>query len=125
MIDITIVHNVVNPETGLTTKQENQKLTHRIPLDTLVEINLDYNDAHGCRLFVVEHNRDCDGTPLYSLSFEKSEYFTKYKDAPRHCKSLSERIDMENMIKMDRLKMDHGWDEGCLIVIKEPTNEQI
>lgn len=50
---------------------------HNIELGTLVEISCDDSlcdeeDQHnGLRLFVVQHTRDCDGTPLYSLSFTK------------------------------------------------------
>lgn len=42
------------------------------PLGALVEI-LPYEDSDhdGVRLFVVSHGRDCDGTPLYSLSWSR------------------------------------------------------
>lgn len=61
-------HNIadtVNPETGKTYREENHEKTHNIPLHSLVET------GEGLRLWVVEHSRDCDGTPLYSLSFNK------------------------------------------------------
>lgn len=41
---------------------------HAIALGSLVEIDIDYSPEHRLRLFVQAHNRDCDGTPLYSLS---------------------------------------------------------
>lgn len=69
-----MIHDLVNPETGLTYKQENLKKQHAIPIGTLVEVKWDayYGEGacmkyHG-RLWVVRHDRDCDGTPLYSLS---------------------------------------------------------
>lgn len=54
---------------GKTIRQNNLEKQHAIPLGTLVEINADYLDVHGVRLFVVNYSRDCDGTPLYDLSF--------------------------------------------------------
>lgn len=59
---------------GKTIKENNLKLKHLIPIGTLVEINIgkdDYLEVNGARAFVVEHTRDCDGTPLYSLSLSK------------------------------------------------------
>jgi hypothetical protein len=53
-------------------------LTHEIPLGSLVEVEIQiYQPGQGgsevnlkgkCKLFVVGLNRDCDGTPLYTLS---------------------------------------------------------
>jgi hypothetical protein len=66
-------------EDGRTIKEHNMDLKHNIPLGTLVEIvapDSDYETEeymrNGLRLFVVRHDRDCDGTPLYSLSFTKT-----------------------------------------------------
>lgn len=36
---------------------------HVIPIGTLVEINIDYIDEHKMRMYVIDHQRDCDGTP--------------------------------------------------------------
>lgn len=52
---------------------------HSIPLGSLVEVDVEEYASHThtgvqielkgkCRLIVVEHPRDCDGTPLYTLS---------------------------------------------------------
>lgn len=56
-------------------------LEHKYPLGTLVEVKVSIVDGessgdtgsvidlHGtCKLYVVGHSRDCDGTPLYELS---------------------------------------------------------
>lgn len=65
-------------DNGLTVKQNNLQLKHKIPLGALVEISYDSkydepdDDTNGLRLFVVDHSRDCDGTPLYGLSFSRS-----------------------------------------------------
>jgi hypothetical protein len=58
-------------ENGKTIRQNKMALTHNIPLGTFVEVEYDENDAsasEGQRLYVQGHNRDCDGTPLYSLT---------------------------------------------------------
>lgn len=53
---------------------ENEKMQHTIPLNTLVEVQGDdqgLEDVNGIRAFVIEHERDCDGSPLYRLSLQK------------------------------------------------------
>lgn len=63
-------------DNGKTVKENNLEKKHSIPLGSLVEIT--YEDSHeeenmyGTRAFVVQHSRDCDGTPLYSLSLKKT-----------------------------------------------------
>jgi hypothetical protein len=57
---------------GKTARENNLARPHLIPLDALVEIDCPESEFHGVRAFVVEHARDCDGTPLYSLSFHKT-----------------------------------------------------
>lgn len=66
-----IFHEIVEGN-GKTVKENNLVEQHRIPLGSLVEIVADSeypHDMDGCRLFVVEHARDFDGTPGYHLSF--------------------------------------------------------
>lgn len=80
-IQFVDINSIVNPSTGLTAREENEKKQHNIELGTLVEIE------NGCRLFVVAHERDWDGTPLYALSFNKewepNTYGTEYKTFAR------------------------------------------
>lgn len=75
-IELVNIADLKNPETGKTYREENNAKEHKIPLGSLVEVDFDdtYNDRphKGLRLFVVKHDRDCDGTPLYSLSFDKN-----------------------------------------------------
>lgn len=70
------ITDLKNPETGKTYREENNSKTHNIPLGSLVEVDFDDEfcdrEHKGLRLFVVSHDRDCDGTPLYSLSFNKN-----------------------------------------------------
>ncbi len=41
---------------------------HSIPLYSLVEIN--FNEYDGIRLYVQNHSRDIDGSPLYDLTYD-------------------------------------------------------
>jgi hypothetical protein len=74
MTQIMMVSDIVE-ENGKTIRQNNLDLVHDIPLGTMVEIAADeYDDEDsnsGLRLFVVNHSRDCDGTPLYDMSFRR------------------------------------------------------
>ena len=71
IMSIVMVSDIVE-ENGKTVRQNNMKKTHSIPLGYLVEIDGSggADEYHGVRLWVVKHSRDCDGTPLYDLSFE-------------------------------------------------------
>ena len=55
---------------GKTIRENNLELKHRYPIGSLVEVSSDFDQGdNGLRLFVVRHSRDCDGEPLYDLSF--------------------------------------------------------
>lgn len=75
MTIFTFVGDIVETN-GKTVKENNLNKNHNIPLKSLVEIvNMEENEEgseNGLRLFVVGHSRDCDGTPLYDLSFTLS-----------------------------------------------------
>lgn len=79
MSTVNFVGDIVESN-GKTWKENNLAKQHDIPLGTLVEITYksDYEDEedskYGLRLFVVNHSRDCDGTPLYDMSFDKNSY---------------------------------------------------
>ena len=102
----TIVNaaDIKNTETGKTFRQENNEKIHNIPLGTLVEVDFDDSDGdpkRGLRLFVVSHDRDCDGTPLYSLSFNKNWRNDLYG---------------EQFKQFMNMQIDSGYSEGCLKV---------
>ena len=73
MPDITFVGDIVE-ENGKTWRENREAIPHNIPIDTLVEVKYDSWYGNGAcskvraRLFVVEHARDCDGSPLYTLA---------------------------------------------------------
>ena len=58
-----LLHQLIEPN-GKTIKGNNLAREHAIAIGQLVEVR-----DTGVRLYVVRHDRDCDGTPLYSLSF--------------------------------------------------------
>lgn len=120
-------------EDGKTWKEKNMEIKHNIPLGSLVEINIESDGDHdvdpdslnGVRLFVCEHSRDCDGTPLYSLSHDKN--------ASVDLKQMDEEIKnkvwlkhpndyyYESLLKMNyqncKGKIIYGYDEESLQVI--------
>lgn len=70
-------------ENGKTIRENNLEKVHDIQIGTLVEVK--FHEWHGdgacekvhARLWVVSHDRDCDGTPLYSLSKFKEPMFVE------------------------------------------------
>jgi hypothetical protein len=106
-VDLVNVADLKNPETGKSYREENNEKVHNIPLGTLVEVDFDDSfcdkPVSGLRLFVVSHDRDCDGTPLYSLSFNRD-----WKETP------SELIPRIAYL----MQKDSGYSERCLKVIK-------
>lgn len=56
-----------NDPQSRTYRQVNNAKTHKYGLGVLVELD------NGVRLFTAKHTRDCDGTPLYSLTPESRE----------------------------------------------------
>jgi hypothetical protein len=60
---------------GRTYREINLAKTHAFPIGSLAEVvnHDDPEEVCGQRLFVVSHDRDCDGSPLYSLAFDPSD----------------------------------------------------
>lgn len=109
----TLIHNELT-DNGKTVRENNLELKHDIPLGTLVEIDCDYIDVHGLRLFVGAHGRDCDGTPLYSLTFDKEVIGKDFSDE----KFSSTTCPVEKHILLtDKAKFIHGFSRDGLIII--------
>lgn len=70
--------SIVEPN-GKTIRENNMEVAHNIPIGTLCEVKYDEWFGGGAgqkvhaRMWVVSHNRDCDGTPLYALSPKRLE----------------------------------------------------
>lgn len=79
MAEIMMFSDIVE-ENGKTIRENNMEKIHKIPIGSVVDVELDecldYEPGTEyetfirgkARLVVVAHNRDCDGTPLYSLA---------------------------------------------------------
>lgn len=61
-----------NDSQGRTYREINLSTKHQFSLDDLVELNT------GARLFIAKLTRDCDGTPLYSLSPDVEDGHVKW-----------------------------------------------
>ncbi len=74
---IVLVSDMVESN-GKTVRENNMDTNHAYPLGALVEICYEDSDDdennNGIRLFVVNHERDCDGTPLYCMAPTKTAY---------------------------------------------------
>ena len=74
--DKTVVVNFRDlvEDNGKTIEQNNLTKKHNIPVGALVEFKISHWHGGGAcekihaRLWIVSHDRDCDGTPLYTLS---------------------------------------------------------
>ena len=75
---VVFVKDIVE-DNGKTIFENNMEKCHKIPIDALVEVK--YDEWLGdsvcmkihARLWVYDHQRDCDGTPLYMLSKYKKK----------------------------------------------------
>lgn len=62
----TKIHDLVE-ENGRTIRENNLAINHHISIGSLVENIDEDSDYYHMRFYIVEHIRDCDGTPLYVL----------------------------------------------------------
>jgi hypothetical protein len=116
MTNTVYVPNIVQ-ENGKTVRENNLQIPHKIPLKTFVEINLDYNESHGCRGFVVDYQRDCDGEPLYGISMDPSD--------ADHIANMQNEVDnhlpeAEAWLRLAKSSVNGGWSTGCLIILRKP-----
>jgi hypothetical protein len=103
---------------GKTIKENNLEKKHKIAIGSLVEVK--YKRWHGegaceivyARLWVHSHDRDCDGTPLYSLS---PNYYTIYSGAKIH---FDGRILRDSIAKKILGDIRSGFPEECLKEIR-------
>jgi hypothetical protein len=118
------VANIVEAN-GKTVRENNKAIPHALPIGALVEITTDcpigefgtiYN---GVRLFVVKHDRDCDGTPLYSLSFDRNvlKAIENARADIKNNRDSSIHPLLTNSLGRDEGSITDGWDEGSLLLI--------
>ena len=97
------IADVVNPDSGKTYREENMEKVHNIPCGVMVEVKMENPKHSGLRLWVVAQERDCDGTPLYALSFDKDWEPEMYG---------------EQFKFSARFRIDGGYPEDCLTIIQ-------
>jgi hypothetical protein len=113
-------------ENGKTIEQNNLTKSHNIPIGSLVEVKTsEWYGKGACikshaRLFVVGHERDCDGTPLYTLC--------KRPDPENEFECLSELSNGYLQVKTIEFLAKHfGMYQSCLseesLTVIERTKE--
>lgn len=129
----TVVINVADivEDNGKTIRENNLERQHTIPLGALVEIQKDSDDDNdpemeryqtgGVRLFVVKHSRDCDGTPLYDLSFDKTAQ--KELDKIQSILTDDKVVEQLNVLTKWNLngKILRHYGEDSLVIIKHSS----
>ena len=105
---------------GKTVRENNLSEMHTIALGTLVEVKDDSEDENmnGVRMFVVNHSRDCDGTPLYDLS--------AYRDAEKEYKESEQEMEQTRGQEQQLAQLVHWmmkgritrhWSEDSLTIV--------
>ena len=102
---------------GKTIRENNLNINHKIPLGTLVEI-ISWDEESslcygGLRLFVVHHQRDCDGTPLYGLSWD----IEAVNYANKQVSDIKDPVD-RFIFHVEKAKILNGFSEESLKIIK-------
>lgn len=109
-----ILHHIVG-EDGQTDKERNTKNQHTIPLFSLVEIEYEGSEEFGLRLYVQGHSRDCDGTPLYNLTYD---YRIVGKDVSTD-RVRAAKDSLDHMLAViDTGKITGGYSAESLVVIR-------
>lgn len=99
---IRLVHDIVEAN-GKTIRENNLEKIHNIPIGALVECT-----TTGIRAFVAQHMRDCDGTPLYSLTIHEIRSSYQYDGEDRE----------EALITLlHKHELLNGYSERTLVVI--------
>jgi hypothetical protein len=119
MSNVQLVSEIIESN-GKTIRQNNMQEQHTIELGTLVEIEAPYLDENGLRVFVVEHNRDCDGTPLYLLSANRNYAQDKQEyEEFKHGYPEGMRLLLQGQLEGNRAG---NFSSDSLKVIRKPEN---
>lgn len=123
-MEILNIKNIVE-DNGKTVEHNNIKKNHNIPIGALVEVKYNQWLGDGCcvkvhaRLWVVGHGRDCDGTPLYTLSPFKVNIFPKGRIIFDSQSVLMGEVELNSDICKSILnKYESGFKEEDLTVIE-------
>jgi len=119
------VGNIVE-ENGLTVKENNLKIQHKIPLGTLVELQIEeYEEDEKylgrMRLYVNEHSRDCDGTPIYRVGMHPNFVRDNIKQRTDFNRLLGIYENPKYLIdSIERSMIFRAFPEESLIIIELP-----
>lgn len=108
---------------GKTVRENNTELTHKYPIGSLVKVSLSRESPGGSYikgeavLYVIRHERDCDGTPLYGLGLEDPAVPEMVMTSinPDIDSEYMYRVISENRRKYDELDLifgNPGWFSG-------------
>lgn len=124
---------------GKTIRENNTEIPHNIPIGTIVEFDINPDQPlHGtidengkewstgimcgkARAYIYDHTRDCDGTPLYTLSFKNPDKIRP--DEKRICTIIEGWEERPFALKRDIsfsifYGLISGYDESSLRIIK-------
>lgn len=115
-MNIQFVGDIVE-ENGKTVKENNLEKVHKFPHGMLVELE------SGERLYVCDHARDCDGTPLYGLCMLEDlvAYGTEngsIKESPYEVDPAILEEHFSNLQFRVLTSYNGGWGEESLKAIK-------
>lgn len=119
------VHSIVEAN-GKTIKENNLAKKHNIPLNAIVEAEISDEHSHTFykgkgRFYVVAHTRDCDGTPLYSISLDKTEVVNSDDIIGIICNCEGKHIVIKQEISRKIFYRVHsGYNEELLKLISLP-----
>jgi hypothetical protein len=111
MVNIIAIHDLINPETGKSYKEDNLELVHKYNVGDLVE-----DKDTKVRLFVARQTRDCDGSLLYDLTIDlykyykeieyKNEDYDRIRFTTHHCSCPGYPEESLKRIKKNAYKID-------------------
>lgn len=102
-------------------------MNHKVEIGTLVEITTDCkigefaSNYKGVRLFVVGYHEDCDGSPLYKLSFDQNA--VKYVNQESNDFESNKDSTIVNLLLASLYKakgqITDGWGEDSFVVVNK------
>lgn len=111
-------------ENDRTIRENRQAIKHAIPLGAMVEVVYDEYLGDGCgravweRMYVIAHNRDCDGSPLYGLGrVPPDQWLEHYHTTVEEWQQLG-TFDAKKLLINAMVQSSHGYGEDSLTVVE-------
>lgn len=127
---IGYIYSSIVEENGKTIHENNMQKIHKYAIGDLVEFKCDEWHGNGAchrieaRMFIVHLGRDCDGTPLYSVSptpvnhFDFIQLVIRSRDNPKEGWQTKENSDEISMGQKCFYKIINGLSEESLTKIE-------